>query len=221
MSQKHTFLVLGATGGTGRHFVRLALHDGHRVRALVRSPDKLEPGTVSNPQFELVKGSITDPGACLDTDRLTSGVDYVICMVGDRTAQTTVKINTAFVKRLIPSMRRNGVTNLLYQAGGFSKPYQRELPWMIWILRHTIARSYAGQHQDNEAVMEYLETEARDINWIVHRAAIGSDGPSKGTLERCTGSRPGIGTFGDCADYSYRIIMDKTAVHTSDLSSYR
>ena len=41
MTQRSTFLVLGATGGTGRHFVAQALGDGHRVRALVRSAGKL------------------------------------------------------------------------------------------------------------------------------------------------------------------------------------
>ncbi|MFD8086455.1 NAD(P)H-binding protein, partial [Kitasatospora sp. NPDC059722] len=33
--------VLGATGGIGRHLVRLALADGHRVTAAVRDPARL------------------------------------------------------------------------------------------------------------------------------------------------------------------------------------
>ncbi|MCM5661591.1 NAD(P)-dependent oxidoreductase [Galbibacter mesophilus] len=34
-------LVLGATGRTGRHLVRLILNEGHQVTAFVRSPEKL------------------------------------------------------------------------------------------------------------------------------------------------------------------------------------
>lgn len=35
--------VLGGTGRVGKEFIRLALEDGHRISALVRSPHKVEP----------------------------------------------------------------------------------------------------------------------------------------------------------------------------------
>jgi len=141
-------------------------------------------------------------------------------MLGDREAQSHGKIVTPFIQRLIPSMRRSKTHRILYQAGGFSKPYGVELSFVIWALRKTIARSYEGQHQDNDAVMEYFSTQAMDIEWINHRAGIGGDGPLKRTLQRSTGSRPSIATFSECADYSYRIVFDNSAIHTSDFSSY-
>jgi len=213
MSPQATFLVLGATGGTGKHFVSEVLADGHRVRALVRTPGKLAAG----PNLEIVHGSVTDP---LDTDALVAGVDYVVCMLGDRKLQEKTRINAAFVERLIPSMRRHGVKRFLYQAGGFSRPYGRRLSPILWLLRNTLARSYDGQHRDNEAVMAYLATEATDIEWCVHRAGIGSDGPSKGVLERSK-SKISIGTHMDCANYNYRTVMDPAAIHSSDFSRYR
>lgn len=214
MSKQSTFLVLGATGGTGKHFVSMVLKDGHKVRALVRSPQKLPP---NEDRIEVVPGSITDE---VDTDKLTEGVDYVVSMLGDVKAQREAKINTAFIKKLVPSMRRNGVKRFLYQAGGLSRPYQGQLSWLLWALRNTIARGYIGQHEDNEAVMEYLVTEATDIEWIVTRAGIGSDGPSKGRLER-SNVNFSIATHVDTADYNYRTVMDASAVHTSDFAYYR
>lgn len=216
MAQKSTFLVLGATGGTGKHFVTQALADGHRVRALVRTPSKLPSGA---PNLEVRQGSITDTDT-IDTDELVKGVDYVVSMLGDVNAQKNDKINTAFVKRLIPSMRRHGVKRFLYQAGGLSQPHGGQLSSILWIIRYTIALGYNGQHLDNEAVMEYLATEANDIEWIVHRAGIGGDGPSKGVLEQS--KTFSIATFRDCAAYNYRMVMDEdaSAVHTMDLSSY-
>lgn len=213
MTQKSTFLVLGATGGTGRHFVTRALGDGHRVRTLVRTPAKV---TFQHENLEVVHGSITDT---LDIDALVHGVDFVISMLGDIGLQRTAKINTTFVKRLVPSMRRYGVKRFLYQAGGLSRPYGKALSPALWMIRNTLARSFIPQHEDNEAVMEYLATEANDIEWMVHRAAISSHGPSKGILER---SKAGlsVATHYDCADYNYRTIMDTTAVHSSDLSRY-
>ena len=166
MASQSTFLVLGATGGTGKHFVAQALADGHRVRALVRSPSKL---LLKEESLDVRHGSITDS---IDMDDLTSNIDFVISMLGDKQLQRHSMINTEFVKRLVPAMRRQGVKRFLYQAGGLSRPYGGHLPPLFWAIRKTLALDYDGQHRDNEAVMEYLATEAGDIEWIVQRAGI-------------------------------------------------
>lgn len=214
MTPGKTFLVFGATGQTGRHFTSIALKDGHRVRALVRTPGKLR---ADGPNLEVHQGSITDD---LDLDRLVDGVDAVVSLLGDVQMQKTRKINTAFVRELVPAMRRAGVSRFLYQAGGLSAPPGRRLPPYLWAFRNTVARSFIGQHEDNEAVMRYLTDEAMDIEWMVHRAGIGSDGPSRGVLERSS-KAISIATFGDCAAYSYRLLSDRTAIHTCDPSAYR
>lgn len=213
MAQQSTFLVLGATGGTGKHFVAKALEDGHKVRVLVRTPTKLQR---KSDQLDVRQGSITDP---IDIDALVIGIDFVVVMLGDREAQMHSKINTAFMKMLVPSMRRHGIKRLLYQAGGLSKPYGGHLSPLLWTIRHTIASGFAGQHKDNEAVMEYLATEATDIEWIVHRAGIGSDGPSKGILQR-SGNEFSVATHHDCALYNYATVSDASAIHTADFSRY-
>jgi nucleoside-diphosphate-sugar epimerase len=213
MTPPSTFLVLGATGGTGKHFVSQALDDGHRVRALVRTPEKL---TLRSDSLEVRQGSITDFEAL---DALLAGVDFVVAMLGDRAAQGSAKINTAFFKRLVPSMRRQGVTRLLYQAGALSTPYGGKLSPVLWTIRRTVARGFNGQHEDNEAVMGYLATEANDIEWIVHRAGISSDGPSRGFLQRSK-AKPSVATHRDCAAYNYRTIVDASAVRTADFSYY-
>ncbi|MFG1921762.1 NAD(P)-dependent oxidoreductase [Cryptosporangium sp. NPDC048952] len=214
MSPQKTFLVFGATGQTGKHFTSIALDDGHRVRALVRNPGKVAS---DSPNLEIHQGSITDD---LDLDRLVDGVDAVICLLGDAGMQRSQKINTAFVRNLVPALRRAGVARFAYQAGGLSAPPGRRLPPHLWAIRNSIARSYIGQHEDNEAVMRYLADEAMDIEWVVHRAGIGSDGPSKGVLER-SGKAISIATFVDCASYTYRLVADSTAIHTCDPSAYR
>lgn len=206
-------LVFGATGQTGQHFVRLALASGHSVRAVARTPGKL---TLVDDRLEVVQGSITEP---LDLDGLLDGVDAVVAMLGDRQAQETRMINTEFVRELVPAMRRRGVRRFLYQAGGLSAVPGKRLPLVLRIVRRTIARSYDGQHRDNEAVMQYLDAEAPDLQWMVHRAGIGSDGPSKGTLRRSSWWIS-IGTFVDCAEYSLRLLGDDRAVHSCDGSAY-
>ncbi len=209
-----TYLVFGATGGTGKHFLPLALGQGHDVRVLARNPTKL---ALQDAKLQVQQGSITD--ATLDCDKLVEGADFVISMLGDREAQQTANINTAFVKRLIPAMRRNGVKRFLYQAGGLSTPYKGHLSPILWTIRHTVARAFEGQHRDNEAVMAYLTEEAQDIEWMVHRDGIGGDGPSKGKLKR-SHTKLSVGTHRDCAVYNFRTLEETAAIHTSDFSYY-
>lgn len=213
MTTPRTFLVFGGTGQTGQHFVRLALAQGHHVRALARTPAKF---TEPHPHLTVTQGSITDD---LDLDTMLSGADAVVAMIGDVRAQQDALIATAFVQRLVPAMRRQGVSRFLYQAGGLSAAPDRPLPLGLRLVRATIAHAYLGQHRDNEAVMRYLRDEADDIEWMVHRAGIGSDGPSKGVLQR-SARAISIGTFVDCADYTLRTVLDSDAVHTCDPSRY-
>jgi hypothetical protein len=140
-------------------------------------------------------------------------------MLGDKHAQSTARINTAFMKQLIPSMRRGGVKRILYLAGALSKPYGSSLPPILWIIRYGLITAHRGQHQDNEAVMEYLATDGNDMEWIVHRAGIGGDGPTKGRLVMSTGN-PSVGTHVDCADYNYRMLLDETVARRCDISHY-
>ena len=214
MTTHLNLLVFGATGRTGQHFTRLALDGGHRVRALVRTPAKL---TILHDDLEVVQGSVTDD---LDLDPLLDGVGAVVAMLGDAVAQRERQVNTSLVRALVPAMRRSGTQRLLYQAGGLSAAPDKRLSPALRFVRTTIARSYIGQHEDNEAVMRYLDQEALDLKWVVHRAGIGGDGPSKGQLQR-SASKISIGTFVDCATYNLRILTDDSAVHTCDGSTYR
>src|SRR5262249_13543238 len=81
-------LVVGATGRTGQHFVSMALNEGHRVRALVRTPEKL---VTQSSNLELHRGSISEPGSL---DKLLDGIDFVISMLGDAKLQQASAINT-------------------------------------------------------------------------------------------------------------------------------
>ena len=120
----HTYLVYGGIGRTGRHFIAVVLNDGYKVKALVRNPEKID---IHHPNLELVKGSITDYEPI---DDLLTGVDFVISMLGDAHMQKHQTVNALFIKKLIPAMRGQAVKRFLYQAGGFTRPYKKELPFM-------------------------------------------------------------------------------------------
>ncbi|MHA1189950.1 MAG: NAD(P)H-binding protein, partial [Alphaproteobacteria bacterium] len=55
-----TILVVGATGMTGRLLVQQLLGRGHRVRVIVRSPDKLPDDVANNPKLTLTRAAVLD-----------------------------------------------------------------------------------------------------------------------------------------------------------------
>ena len=183
--------------------------------ALVRNPEKVN---TQSPNLTIVKGSISDYN---QLDKLLTGVDFVLSMLGDAQLQKSENVNANLVEKLIPAMRRQGVKRFLYQAGGFSRPYKEKLPFMFWLLKNTLVRfsGLLGQHRDNEAVIDYLAEEAGDIEWMVHRASLISDDSSKGTLLR-SNTKNSLATFVDCATYNYHLLTDESAIHTCDLSYY-
>lgn len=134
---KPTILILGATGGTGRHFLTYALAQGHKVKVLVRDGKNL--GLVG-PNVQVIVGSITDFS---DFSLLLEGVGAVVAMLGNAELQKREKINTQFIAKLIPAMRENGVKKFVYQAGGLTRKYDGSLPFASWVLRNTLAR-YLG-----------------------------------------------------------------------------
>ncbi|EME81041.1 uncharacterized protein MYCFIDRAFT_76977, partial [Pseudocercospora fijiensis CIRAD86] len=142
-----------------------------------------------------------------------TGSDFVVCMLGEKEVQKTRKICVEFVKdRLVPSMRRCGFKGrFLYQAGGLTCPPGESLSWTLWTIRNTIARGFIGQHEDNEAVMEFLHKECGDLEWMVHLAGIGGDGATKGRLERSK-EKFSIGNHRDCAEFSLRVMEHDEAV---------
>ena len=59
-SPSKNILVFGATGGTGKAFVELALAHGHRVTAFLRDPAKL---VLDSPNLTIVTGDLFDAAA--------------------------------------------------------------------------------------------------------------------------------------------------------------
>ena len=77
---KGLLVVAGATGYLGRHVVRSAHARGYRVRALVRSEDRL--GDARSACDEVFVAQATRPETL---DGLCEGADYVISSLGNRT----------------------------------------------------------------------------------------------------------------------------------------
>lgn len=105
-----TIAITGATGFAGRHAILELLLRGHRLRALVRSPE-----TASLPAgVQTVKGDLAD-GAALA--RLTSGADAVIHLAGALTALTRegyFKVNEQGTHALADAAQKAGIARFVH-----------------------------------------------------------------------------------------------------------
>jgi uncharacterized protein YbjT (DUF2867 family) len=63
MAAVSTFLVVGASGATGRHVVQHVLDQGHRVKAVVRSSASLPPAWRMRDGLELIEASFRGQAA--------------------------------------------------------------------------------------------------------------------------------------------------------------
>jgi putative NADH-flavin reductase len=210
-----TVLVVGATGATGKHVVQQLLDKGHKVKAVVRSKERMD-GLLSSDaskygeRLSLTEASLLD----LTDDELESlveGTNAVVSCLGhnmdfkglwgkprrlvtDATKRLTDAIKTKAPSSKFILMGSNGVAN---PNGQDDKRSALERA-VIWTLRYTIP-----PHADNEQAAQYvhnLGTEAT-IEWSVVRPSDLIDGPVT-EYDLVTKPRPGLFSPGSPATRS-------------------
>jgi nucleoside-diphosphate-sugar epimerase len=105
-----TIAITGATGFAGRHAVDELVRQGHRLRALVRTP-----GAAALPAaVEVIAGDLDD-GAALD--RLLSGADCVVHLAGAIAALSTeayFRVNAHGTRALASAASRAGIRRFVH-----------------------------------------------------------------------------------------------------------
>ena len=107
-------LVAGSTGYLGQHVVRELHARGHQVRALVRSPAKLDP--VRDAVDETHQADATDPdalaGCCDGADAVFSSIG----LMGKSSKFTCWQVDYAANRNLLEEARRAGVKKFIYTS---------------------------------------------------------------------------------------------------------
>jgi putative NADH-flavin reductase len=108
-------VVLGATGGTGLEIVRQAIERGHRVTALVRSPEKLHAYAGS---ITIKQGS---PLNAKELEEILEGQDCVLSAFGPRVpiAKTDHHLLRDFATALTTAMMRSQMKRVIVESTAF------------------------------------------------------------------------------------------------------
>jgi uncharacterized protein YbjT (DUF2867 family) len=164
-------LVLGATGGTGRHVVEQAAAMDLEVTALVRSPANL-PAT--NRPLRVVTGDIrTD----VSTVRAAyAGQDAVISVLGVGKSFKSGGLIARAASVIVAAMREHGVRRLVFtSAFGVGATWQ-DIPLVPRLFVKTLLRDVYADKAAGEQVIRNS-----GLDWTIVYPAGLTDGPRTGT----------------------------------------
>jgi putative NADH-flavin reductase len=159
-------VVFGATGGTGHHFVDLALADGHRVTASVRPSSTL---AMAHDRLRLLSGDVRDPDHIAAA---IAGQDAVVSALGPN-QRGPASLCAAAIARILPAMADHGVRRLVaLSAYGAAESHERNLyNRLLWIMQ-----------REKMLDKERMETliKKSDLDWTILRPSALTNGPQTG-----------------------------------------
>ena len=103
-------LIIGATGGSGRHLVTQALERGHAVTALVRTPAKMN---VNHQRLTVIKGNVLDLPS---VEQAVSGQDAVLCALGHKRWFYPNRILSQGTENIVNAMKTHGVRRFVCES---------------------------------------------------------------------------------------------------------
>lgn len=169
-------LVLGATGGSGRLIVGEALAQGHKVTALVRSPEKASD----------LKGARLVTGDAQDVTALRAalkGQDAVVSALGTPASPfREVTLLSTATRALVEAMKAERVSRLVAITGigaGDSAGHGGFL--FDRVIRPLLLRHVYADKNRQEAIVR-----ASGLEWVLVRPAVLNDKPARGTVRALT-----------------------------------
>lgn len=139
-------LVIGATGGTGRHIVRRLLERGDSVRALARKPTDIGE---RHERLEVVQGDARDLGS---VDRAVQGVDAVVVAFGPRSFKKT-DVQETLARNLTTAMRAHGVKRVVNLSAWGAGDSAGSAGLLFGIFRDTVLRHIYADKNRGEAIL--------------------------------------------------------------------
>ena len=159
-------VVFGATGGTGRELVMLALDQDHNVTAYARDPTKIE--YIQHSNLEVVRGDVLDPPA---VEQAVAGHEAVFITIGAGASRTTLREEGT--RNIVEAMQRTGVKRLICQSSLGVGDSRANLTFFTkHIIVGVFLRHAFADHERQEAVVRQSS-----LDWTIVRPPHLKDGP--------------------------------------------
>ena len=174
-------LIVGGTGATGKWVVKHLIVEGHQVKAIVRSPEKLSNFIGDSPNLELVKAAILDVSD-EDLKEQIKDCDAVVSCLGHNLNLKGIygkprRLVTDAIKNLCKAINDNKPSKpikliLMNTSGNKNNDLneERSIGEKVVI---GLVRMLLPPQADNEQAAEFLRTEIgkknTDIEWVAVR----------------------------------------------------
>lgn len=163
-------IIFGATGTLGRHLVKQALAQGHKVTAFARNPAALD---LEHKNLRRYAGDV------LDSDVVMSAVqnhDAVLIALGAGHKGTVRAVGT---QHIVDAMQSQGIRKLVCMSSlgaGNSRPLLN----FFWkhIMFGLLLRKAMADHNAQESIIRQT-----DIDWVIARPAAFTDGDATGNYK--------------------------------------
>lgn len=164
--------LFGATGGTGRALLVQALANGDAIRALARTPTKLEPAD----GLEVIGGDVLDQAA---VDNCLEGAEAVICALGSHGAREPVEAQGT--ERIIDGMQRHGIRRLVAVSSMGVGDSRDQVPGFFRVLMQLTLKKIMAAKEQQEALIR-----DSSLDWTIVRPGGLTDGPATGAYKSGT-----------------------------------
>ena len=165
-------IIFGATGGTGRQLVRLALDEGYAVTAFARRPERLE---IDHPHLRLHPGDVLDPESVRTA---IIGHDAVLSALGAPPTKTGV-IRSEGTRNIIDAMEATGIQRFVCMTSlgyGDSRPVLDATPFYFkHIIVPLLLRKAFADHEVQEGLIQ-----GSKLDWTIVRPGSLTDGERTG-----------------------------------------
>ena len=179
-----TILVVGASGATGRQLIEQLLIQGHNVKAVVRSPEKLPESWKNNERLKIISASLLDLSD-KEMMELTLDCHSIASCLGHNMNWNGIygqprKLVTDAARRLCNAIEANKpespIKYVLMNTTGnrnrdLNEPISFAQKCVIGLLRLLLP-----PHVDNEMAADYLRTQVGQDNRFIEWAAVRPDG---------------------------------------------
>ncbi|WP_431028563.1 NAD(P)-dependent oxidoreductase [Lysinibacillus sp. LZ02] len=147
-------IVFGATGGVGQEFVKMAIKQGHKVTAFVRTPDKLHTKVDVN----IIQGDAFDASAVAQA---INGHDAVVSCIGSTAGPEKHTSIQKMGRNIADGMEAAGIKRIVYCA---SAGINGEIPG---ISGKMVMKMLEKPLKDHRAALDYIL--AKDVIYTIAR----------------------------------------------------
>jgi uncharacterized protein YbjT (DUF2867 family) len=188
-------LIVGATGGTGRHLVAQALERGMTVTALVRNPSEFQ---VEHPRLTAIRGDVLDVASL---EAAMRGQEAVLSALGHKRYFPPTRILSDGTGNIVRAMETHGVRRFICETSlGIGDSAGRLGLYYTFFIIPLILPFYFWDKTRQERVIA-----ASNADWIIVRPGTLTNGARRPGLRHGSGVGSFLGTVrvsrADVADF--------------------